>query len=93
MTWLYFVDFEGRDSNNLTFVKWHTKISWFVCKAMLGLLQKHCPVCGMDVDKNIAIKRFGKYFCSDEHASQYAQMKMERETDRESGMGRGGGCC
>jgi hypothetical protein len=57
---------------------------------MLGLLQKYCPVCGMDVDKNTAIKRFGKYFCSDEHVSEYAQMKMERETDRGSGMARGG---
>jgi YHS domain-containing protein len=63
---------------------------------MLGLLQKHCPVCGMDVDKNTAIKRFGKYFCSDEHASQYAEMKMasDMEGRDSSGYGsRGGGCC
>jgi YHS domain-containing protein len=55
---------------------------------MLGLLQKHCPVCGMDVDKRTAAKRFGKYFCSEKHASQYAQMKMERGTERG-----GGECC
>lgn len=58
---------------------------------MLGLLQKHCPVCGMDVDKNTAIKRFGKYFCAEEHASQYAEMKMKRDMERRD-MG-GGGCC
>ena len=57
---------------------------------MLRLLQKHCPVCGMDVDKRTATKRFGKYFCSEKHADQYAQMKMEREADKGS---RGGGCC
>jgi YHS domain-containing protein len=49
---------------------------------MLGLLQKHCPVCGMDVDKRTAAKRFGKYFCSEKHVDQYAQMKIERETYR-----------
>jgi hypothetical protein len=58
---------------------------------MLGLLQKHCPVCGMDVDKRTAIKRFGKYFRS-KHADHYAQMKMERQTDRGSDDMRGG-CC
>lgn len=62
---------------------------------MLGLLQKHCPVCGMDVDKNTAMKRFGRYFCSEEHAGQYAEMKMRRDVERrddnrDSG---GGGCC
>jgi YHS domain-containing protein len=59
---------------------------------MLGLLQKHCPVCGMDVDKNTALKRFGKYFCSEEHASQYAEMKMTRDAERRD-YGGGGGCC
>jgi len=62
---------------------------------MLGLLQKHCPVCGMDVDKNIAIKRFGKYFCSDDHAKQYAEMRSDRERyyDERRDSGSGGGCC
>ena len=58
---------------------------------MLGLLQKHCPVCGMDVDKNAGIKRFGKYFCSEEHANKYAEVKMAQE--REEDSRRGGGCC
>ena len=62
---------------------------------MLGLLQKHCPVCGMDIDKNTASKRFGKYFCSEEHASQYAEMQAAREADddRRRYSGGGGGCC
>jgi ribosomal protein S27AE len=37
----------------------------------LGLLQKYCPVCGMDVDKGTATKRFGKYFCSEKHLDYY----------------------
>lgn len=58
---------------------------------MLGLLQKHCPICGMDVDKNSGIKRFGKYFCSEDHANKYAEVKMTRDAERrDSG---GGGCC
>jgi len=60
---------------------------------MLGLLQKHCPVCGMDVEKDAAIKRFGKYFCSEGHANQYAQMRMDQERRDDSGRGMGGGCC
>ena len=60
---------------------------------MLGLLQKHCPTCGMDVDKNTAIKRFGKYFCSEEHAGQYSKMRLARESDDERRSSGGGGCC
>ncbi len=50
----------------------------------------------MDVDKNTAIKRFGKYFCSDEHASHYTEMKMAGDLerrDRSDYGSRGGGCC
>ncbi|MGH9983780.1 MAG: hypothetical protein ACRD8W_07480 [Nitrososphaeraceae archaeon] len=35
-------------------------------------LKKHCPMCGIGVDKELGIKRFGKYFCSTSHAEQYA---------------------
>lgn len=59
---------------------------------MLGLLQKYCSVCGMDVDKNTATKRFGKYFCSEDHANQYAETRMTRDKEREH-RGSGGGCC
>jgi YHS domain-containing protein len=58
---------------------------------MIRLLQKHYPVCGIDVDKRTATKGFGKYFCSEKHADHYAQMKIERETDR-GARGRRG-CC
>ncbi|MGH9925239.1 MAG: hypothetical protein ACRD4J_03365 [Nitrososphaeraceae archaeon] len=56
--------------------------------------EKHCPVCGTDVEKELGIKRFGKYFCSDNHAEVYAKKKMEKEilSDEESDRG-GGGCC
>jgi hypothetical protein len=45
----------------------------------------------MDVDKNTATKRFGKYFCGEDHANQYAEMKIQRDMKRRD-MG-GGGCC
>jgi hypothetical protein len=79
-------------SKNLTFVNYLTKICCFLIKAMLGLLQKHCPVCGMDVDKNTEIKRFGKYFCSEDDAKQYAEMKMAGDVERSSDRGFGR-CC
>lgn len=53
-----------------------------------GFFKKHCPVCGMDVDKEKAIKRFGEYFCSEEHAEEYRQ-KMAKEQSKQ----RGGSCC
>jgi hypothetical protein len=56
--------------------------------------EKHCPVCGIDVEKELGIKRFGKYFCYDNHAEVYTKKKMEKEisSDEESDR-RGGSCC
>jgi len=58
---------------------------------MFGLLKKHCPVCGMDVDNDSSVKRFGKHFCSVEHAEKFAEANasQQRDNSRESG----GGCC
>jgi len=59
---------------------------------MLGLgLAHHCPICGMDVEKERGIKRFGKYFCSEPHAVEYTERRMNNEQN--SGYGSGGGCC
>ncbi len=33
---------------------------------------RYCEKCGMKVDKKIALQRFGKYFCSEKHAEEYA---------------------
>lgn len=59
---------------------------------MLGL-KKHCPVCGIDVEKGNGIKRFGKYFCSEQYARQYSERKMINEEEEGGGRGGGGGCC
>lgn len=56
---------------------------------MFGLLKKHCPVCGMDVDKDSSVKRFGKYFCSTEHAEKFGETKASRQDDDSHS----GGCC
>jgi hypothetical protein len=47
----------------------------------------------MDMDKNTTIKRFGKYFCSEEHANQYAEIKMVEERRRAEESRDGFGCC
>lgn len=57
---------------------------------MLGLFKKHCPICGVDVEKEKAVKRFGKYLCSEEHAEEYRKKLAQEESKTAS---RGGGCC
>jgi len=37
---------------------------------MFGL-RKRCPMSGIGLEKELGIKRFGKYFCSIRHAEQY----------------------
>ena len=57
---------------------------------MFGLFKKHCPICGMDVEKEKAIKLFGVYLCSEQHAEEYRkQVKKENEGN----ANRRGGCC
>lgn len=58
---------------------------------MFNLFSKHCPVCGIDVDKEMGIKRYGKYFCSEDHAQDFVKIKKEKENRNE--YGHGGGCC
>ncbi|MBI3638805.1 MAG: hypothetical protein HY223_00635 [Thaumarchaeota archaeon] len=57
------------------------------------MFEKHCQICGMDVKKESAIKRFGKYFCNEQHAEDFLQMKKEEEERRAKEPSRGGGCC
>lgn len=57
------------------------------------MFEKHCQICGMDVKKETAIKRFGKYFCNDQHAEEFVQMKKEEEKREARAPHRGGGCC
>ena len=61
------------------------------------MFEKHCQICGMDVKKETAIKRFGKYLCSDEQAKQYTDRVAEEEKrmaeERRNSPDRGGGCC
>lgn len=58
---------------------------------VFGLFKKYCPICGMEVGKEKAIIRFGKYLCSDEHAEEYRQ-KLAKEQASATKKG-GGGCC
>jgi len=50
---------------------------------------KKCKTCGVVVDKESAIKRLGKYFCSEEHAKVF--VAQERRKQRESSSGYS--CC
>ena len=53
------------------------------------LFKKHCPICGMQVDKDKAIVRFSKHFCSDKCAEEY----REKLAVAEKKAAKGGGCC
>ena len=61
------------------------------------MFEKHCQICGIDVKKESAIKRFGKFFCSDPHAQQYIEKKQDEEKAeeeyRKTHPKSGGGCC
>jgi len=63
---------------------------------MLGFAT-YCPTCGIDVEKEKGIKRFGKYFCSEEHAQDYSKLRMANEIEEEEYEPRSrrgfGGCC
>ena len=60
------------------------------------MFEKHCQICGIEVKKDAANKRFGKYFCNNEHAEQYVVKKQEEERLMEEERRkhpRRGGCC
>ncbi|WP_100183261.1 hypothetical protein [Candidatus Nitrosotenuis aquarius] len=60
------------------------------------MFEKHCQICGVDVDKKSTSKRFGKYFCSEDHAQQYVAKREEEERLMEEERRRNprrGGCC
>lgn len=39
---------------------------------------RYCEVCGVDVEQNVNLKRFGKLFCSEEHMNQYVKARQRR---------------
>ncbi|EIJ66165.1 hypothetical protein BD31_I1693 [Candidatus Nitrosopumilus salaria BD31] len=58
--------------------------------------KKYCPICGVEVDKKTTHKRFGKYFCNEEHANRFVIIKTEEENQQEEyrkNHPRRGGCC
>ena len=50
--------------------------------------KKHCPICGMDVQKENSIKKFGRFFCSDDCSEKYLQKKAKENQNKPRG-----GCC
>jgi len=58
----------------------------------MGLFGKYCPVCGMKVQKNSSLNRFGQYFCSEEHMNRYVEVQKQRQ-ERPPEQNSGSGCC
>ncbi|MBS3922643.1 MAG: hypothetical protein KGZ37_05780 [Nitrosarchaeum sp.] len=56
------------------------------------MFEKHCTMCGIAVKKDTAIKRFGKYLCSEQHAEEFVIREQQRQNE-ESRRDRRGGCC
>ncbi len=44
----------------------------------MGLFTKYCEVCGVRLDKSQDFVRFGKRFCSEEHANKYTSEMEQR---------------
>lgn len=44
----------------------------------MGLFTKYCEVCGIKLDKGLDFVRFGKHFCSEDHAKKYASEMEQR---------------
>jgi YHS domain-containing protein len=53
--------------------------------------KKHCKICGLELKKEQATKRFGKFFCSEKHATEF--MEIVKSQMKEEGTRRRGGCC
>ena len=58
----------------------------------MGWFDKYCEKCGVKVDKGTAPQRFGKYFCKDEHANEFAE-EVKAMRRKESKQQSSGGCC
>lgn len=68
-------------------------------------VESYCEVCGIAVRRDTDLKRFGKFFCSNEHIETYVKAKQielglgeeEQQEHHERGRERrrwfGGGCC
>jgi len=46
----------------------------------------YCEVCGVDVEPNTNLKRFGKLFCSAEHMTKYVEARERKMGVYESDM-------
>ncbi len=58
----------------------------------MGLFTKYCEVCGVKVEKGQDFVRFGKHFCSEEHANKYTG-EMEKRRLVTPVQEDQGGCC
>jgi hypothetical protein len=47
------------------------------------MFEKHCLICGIEVDKKMLPKRFGKYFCSEDRAQKHVVKREEQERQME----------
>lgn len=57
----------------------------------MGLFAKYCSICGMKIEKGRSVVRFGKHFCSEEHAETYVKQASERT--RTASAKEDTGCC
>lgn len=59
----------------------------------MGLFTRYCAFCGMKVEKDQDIVRFGKHFDSEEHAEQYSKGVEESQGAHDNSSHQGHGCC
>ncbi len=54
------------------------------------MFKKYCEICGVQLKKGEGIVRFGKYFCSEKCAEQYAR---EKQVSKAHNITHSGCCC
>lgn len=59
----------------------------------MGLFTKYCAFCGMKIEKDQDIIRFGKHFDSEQHAELYAKQQEENHKAHDESAHQGHGCC
>ena len=59
----------------------------------MGLFTKYCALCGMKIEKNSDIVKFGRHFDSEQNAELYAKQREESHKTHDDSAHQGHSCC
>lgn len=59
----------------------------------MGLFTKYCALCGMKIENQNDIVKFGKHFDSEQHADLYSEQKEESDQAHDESSHQSHDCC